>query len=388
VPPLRIAVVADGFDPGRGGAETIACRLVEALEHRGHVVRRIAPPEDFGRVRRALELARSAEAARRNNHLVVSLCKAPGDVLVPQGGVHLAALWGSLGPYAPLLRPLVAALKLFAPRQLVFLAVEKRQYAGARRLVAISQRVCDDMVRLCGADERSVHICRHGVDLERFHPPSEAERRGARRRFGIGDGTFCVLFASHNYRLRGLERLIRAVGLTAPGGAGRAGGGTAADTAILVAGRGRPARYAKLAAQLGVRLVLAGHLDDIEHGYHAADVLAHPTFYDTSSLVVLEALASGLPVITTPSHGGAEFLRGPEGIVVPDGRDAEPLADALLSLRSPVRRRSMARAARATAALHPLEEALALLVRTIEGAAGQTGWRRLQPALVGNTSAP
>ncbi|GIW72395.1 MAG: hypothetical protein KatS3mg102_1937 [Planctomycetota bacterium] len=362
--PLRVALVADGFDPARGGAEATAARLAQALAARGHTVERIATPPVRGKLRRALALARAATQAQARSDLVVSLCKAPGDVLIPQGGVHLAALGGTLRRHPAALRPLLALGRLLAPRQWAFLFVERRQYTARPRpwLVAISERVRRDMVQLCGADPAAIALCRHGVELERFRPPSAAERHAARAALGLEPGELALLLVSHNLALRGLERLLRAVALAGPHLA-------PSRAVVLACGRERGRRHARLASRLGVELRLVGPRDDVRPLYHAADVLVHPSYYDTSSLVILEALACGLPVVTTRACGGAEFLRGMEGIVLEDGRAPAPLAQALLRLADPARRAAMARAARATAELYPEEQALARLLALIERAA-------------------
>ena len=78
--------------------------------------------------------------------------------------------------------------------------------------------------------------------------------------------------------------------------------------------------------------------------YFAADFFVHPTFYDPCSLVVLEALACGLPVITTRYNGAAEVLHPPrEGFVIDDPHDLDQLAGAMKQLLDPARRAACAR---------------------------------------------
>src|SRR5262249_28039425 len=113
----------------------------------------------------------------------------------------------------------------------------------------------------------------------------------------------------------------------------------------------------RLAQRLGVadRVVFAGYRADTRDCYFAADFLVHPTFYDPCSLVVLEALACGLPVITTRFNGASELLTSPadgaaEGFVIGDPHDQARLAEAMTKLLQPGRRRAMAEAARRKAA--------------------------------------
>jgi UDP-glucose:(heptosyl)LPS alpha-1,3-glucosyltransferase len=84
----------------------------------------------------------------------------------------------------------------------------------------------------------------------------------------------------------------------------------------LILGRDRRDLYIRLANKLRLpeELVFAGSTDEPEKYYGGADLLVHPTFYDACSLTVLEALASGLPVITTASNGASRVIsQGKEG---------------------------------------------------------------------------
>jgi UDP-glucose:(heptosyl)LPS alpha-1,3-glucosyltransferase len=97
---------------------------------------------------------------------------------------------------------------------------------------------------------------------------------------------------------------------------------------LLVLGRDRKEPYLRLAKKIGVseEVLFIGSTDEPEKYYGAADLLVHPTFYDACSLTVLEALASGLPVITTHSNGaGGIITQGQEGFVISDPRDGQAL---------------------------------------------------------------
>jgi UDP-glucose:(heptosyl)LPS alpha-1,3-glucosyltransferase len=99
---------------------------------------------------------------------------------------------------------------------------------------------------------------------------------------------------------------------------------------LLVLGKDRQNSYLHLARKLGVmdELVFAGSTHEPEKYYGASDLLVHPTFYDACSLTVLEALASGLPVITTYSNGaGGIITQGQEGFVISDPRDGQSLVE-------------------------------------------------------------
>src|SRR5262249_4766908 len=93
------------------------------------------------------------------------------------------------------------------------------------------------------------------------------------------------------------------------------------------------------------------HCTDMRDAYFVSDFLVHPTFYDPCSLVVLEALACGLPVITSRYNGASELLSPiRDSYVLDDPHDARQLAWCIRQLLDPIRRSEFAQAARRTAA--------------------------------------
>jgi UDP-glucose:(heptosyl)LPS alpha-1,3-glucosyltransferase len=121
---------------------------------------------------------------------------------------------------------------------------------------------------------------------------------------------------------------------------------------LLVVGKPRTARFERLAQRLGVadRVRFVGLCADMRNAYFTADFLVHPTFYDPCSNVVLEALACGLPAITSRYNGAAELMHPPrDGFVIDDPHDHARLASCLGQMLDPVQRAACAAAARQTA---------------------------------------
>jgi UDP-glucose:(heptosyl)LPS alpha-1,3-glucosyltransferase len=126
---------------------------------------------------------------------------------------------------------------------------------------------------------------------------------------------------------------------------------------LWVLGRGRRGPYERRARSLGVAAAVRflGPRPGAERYYAAADVYAHPTYYDACSLAVLEALASGLPAVTTASNGAAGYvLEGECGFVLPEADDAAGLADRILRCLAPGFREKAGAAARRRAEEFPL----------------------------------
>lgn len=183
----------------------------------------------------------------------------------------------------------------------------------------------------------------NGVDAARFSPtPRFLYREAKRRDLGIGDGDLAVLFVGQGFSRKGLGTLLDALGsLRLRGLALR----------LIVVGRGARGPWMARAERLGLgaRVVFAGHVVDTDAFYAAADVFALPTFFDPFANATLEAMASGLPVITSRSNGAAEVLRpGVDGLVIDRADDVLGLAEALVSLTDPAVRAAMGERARET----------------------------------------
>jgi UDP-glucose:(heptosyl)LPS alpha-1,3-glucosyltransferase len=119
------------------------------------------------------------------------------------------------------------------------------------------------------------------------------------------------------------------------------------------------------------RTTFVGSIDDPVPYYAAADVYVQPTFYDPCSLVLLEALASGLPVVTSRFNGAGELLdSGKQGFVIDDPANADELAEALRPMWDADRRHAMSRAARALAEEHSLERNCREILALYERCAG------------------
>ena len=189
-----------------------------------------------------------------------------------------------------------------------------------------------------------------GVDFERFSSPSrEACRAEIRARHGIRDEDFLVLFVGMNFEVKGLDTVIKAVALaqsSAPG----------ASIRLLVVGRGNERKYREMAASHGVgdAVVFAGtRSKGLERYYRAADCFAMLSSFDTFGMVVLEAMAAGLPVMISSGVGAKDLVEeGANGFVLVDRADSKAAAGMMASLLDPVRRHAMGKAAMQTASAH------------------------------------
>ena len=363
---MNIALCYESLLPYRGGCETYIVALARRLAADGHDVHLYARRWDASALPPGLHIHRIAlprvprflrpwffgAACRRalaaaSHHVSVGFDKIAGlDVLYPQGGLYAATADHNLLKYrSPLARRLARLSKLVDPAHRSFLALDRHQYRRESVLVvAISDMVRRHFEEYYHLDPANLRMVRIAIDLDRFDECDRPRRRlESRQQWGLSPEHIVALFAGMNYRLKGLEPLLHAVARLPSNSSFR----------LLIAGSPDTAAFARLARRLKIadRVRFAGYCPDMRNGYFAADFFVHPTFYDPCSLVVLEALACGLPVITTRYNGAAEVMHPPrEGFVLDDPHDLDQLAGAIAQLLDPARRAACAQAARRTAA--------------------------------------
>lgn len=237
------------------------------------------------------------------------------------------------------------ALRRASPHQRVVAGIERARYTRGsyRRIVAISQLVRGQILRRYGLPAEDVEVVYPGVDLARFRPSPEPERRERRAELGIGPEQPLIAFLGSDYRRKGLETLLGALALLP-------------EAHALVIGRDpREASYRERAAALGVlpRVQLLGVRPDPERWLAAADCLAFPSHFDAFGSAVLEGLACGLPAVVSRRAGAAELVvEGKTGALVEGPGDPAAWARALAPFLAPARHQEAGRAARSEALHH------------------------------------
>jgi UDP-glucose:(heptosyl)LPS alpha-1,3-glucosyltransferase len=274
------------------------------------------------------------------------------DVFRPGGGVHKAwlkqemkSVRGALPKFFTRLRQVVSL-----DHKLV-LYLEGLEYGPSQQheIIAISKMVKDEIIHYYGCPPDRITVIYCGVDLDRFTPANRAAHRAAvRRELGLSDDEVMILFLGHNYKRKGLGALIRALPPLQK---------QRARFRVVVAGRGRRGPMDALAARLGVadRIQYVGQVPASERFYAAADIYTLPSYYDPFANSMVEALASGLPVVTSIYTGAGELVEnGRQGYVV-DPDDSSAFSAALSALLPRDTRESAGRAARLRAEEYPME---------------------------------
>ncbi|MEH2049822.1 glycosyltransferase family 4 protein [Nostoc sp.] len=214
---------------------------------------------------------------------------------------------------------------------------EKQAFQKAQVVVAVSEKVAQELVNI-GVPRSRIRVIVNGVDLEEF-TPGESNRQ----KLGLPENVTLAMFAGDIRTPRkNLDTVLHAL-VQVP------------DLHLAVVGHIEGSPFPQLAASLGLsdRVHFVGFRRDIPEIMRSVDLFIFPSRYEACSLVLLEALSSGLPVITATATGGAELVTPECGIVLTDSNDIDALAVAMMSLvRDSALMKQMSQAARSVAEQH------------------------------------
>ena len=320
---MKIGFVRRGHS-ATGGAEAYLLRVAAALRKLGQETSLITtedwPAERWsnGEIQRIPgksleEFSRSFQASQTGCDVHFSLERVPGcDVFRAGDGVHAAWLQRRDG-FDPVWKRLTRWINR---KHAQILRLERQVFdpANTKAVIANSKMVREEILARFSFPSDRVHVIYNGITPSSA-APSRAE---ARRIWNIDEKTFCPLFLGTGWERKGLSTAIRAADCLE-------------DTTLLVAGRGVADRYR------GTNVRFLGPVKDIASLFAASDILVLPTWYDPFSNACLEALAAGLPVITTDANGFSEIIeRGVHGDITAPG-DVHAIAELLDSWRIPGR---------------------------------------------------
>lgn len=364
---MRILIIARPFAI-TGGVERATDGLVGALVAHGHAVELLVPGPPrrvpgavthqlrlpaLPAAARAMALALAARARVRQGRWDVVQSHErtiAQDVYRAGEGCHR----GYLAALAPRGRTLYHR---------VTLALERRAFAVSRRVVAIARSGREEIRRWYAVPEERLAVIYNGVDLARFHPRHrDVLGPPARAAAALPPDAPALLFVGSGFERKGLDSALEALPLLGD-----------RRVRLLVAGKGRERPYRELADRLGVRERVAwlGPVADPERWYAAADAVVLPTRYEPFGNVHLEALASGVPVVTSQRAGGAELVEGGVNGMAVDPRDASAVARAVERMLAlpPAQVRAAARASAEPFTHHAQAEAFTRLYGSLSPAA-------------------
>lgn len=357
----RIALVRQRYNTA-GGAERFVARAMEALRRDGAEITLITrrwqdgggagivtlDPFHIGRTWRDWSFARAVCRHVREtrydlvqSHERLACC----DVYRAGDGVHREWLLQRGRVVGPLRRASLWA----NPHHRYLLARERELFSSSRvrAVICISRMNREEIMRHYGTPEGKLPVVYLGVDLDHFHPAERARLRSAQRAaLGLGESDLALVYVGSGFERKGVATLLRAVAKS-----------SVRCHAIVVGGDKHAARYEALARDLGIvdRVKFAGVQKDARPWYAAGDVFVMPSLYEPFGNANMEALAMGLPVITSTKSGVAELLQPGVSGYVHDALDADGVAASIAALADRDHRESVGQAARKVAEGYSLE---------------------------------
>ena len=366
---MRLAIVRQKYTP-YGGAERFVERALAALAQRDieiTLVTRQWPDNANSRVTPLIVnppyIGRTMRDARFAHAACNALAKLPGtlvqsheriaccDIYRAGDGVHAVWVEERMRDASTAERVALGA----SAYHRYMLGAERRLFESARlkQVICISHMVQDEIHERFAIARERLPVIYNAIDPGVFNPGLAVHRQEIRARYGIAQDACVFLIVGSEYARKGVGRAIEALAHVPP------------PAHLLVVGKDRhPSRYESLARTMHVanRVTFAGAQTDPRPFYGSADAFVLPTLYDALSNAVLEALASGLPVITSDRCGAGELVRAHDAGVVCGARDIEAIAGAMRGmLDATFRQQAGERAIAAVADLTPAAMAARLV---------------------------
>ncbi len=236
---------------------------------------------------------------------------------------------------------------------------------GCRRFLAVSELTRKIFLGEYPIDPERVTVVHPGIDASPYAKlDRERCRREIRGSFGIGPDEPLILFVSMNFAIKGLDHLLRGLGRLRERD-------PESRFRLLVIGRGDEKAYRRLARELGLgdAVIFAGAVarEKLPEFYLAGDLLAMLSRFDTFGMVVLEAMAAGLPVLISGSVGARDIVReGENGFIIDDPADEEAVAERIATILNREALERMGREALKTAGENSWDRAVARALTVYE----------------------
>lgn len=313
----RDAVAIASLLQARGHAITVFARVWEGPHPAGVTVHTV-PVAGRSNHARDASFAERALALAKGFDLVVGFNRIPGvDIAYIADPCFRALNSGS-----------ARALYRMTPRYAAYAALEEGVFRPQAKthVLLLTGNQADAYRRCYGTPPERIHLVPPGIAMDRRRPDDAAARRAMmRHNLRLTETNLCLLLVAADFATKGLDRAIRAVAALAPPLRER--------VRLFAVGSEDAVAYHRLARRLGVaeRVQVLGPSEDVLSYMLAADLLVHPARREAAGLVILEALAAGLPVLCTGVCGHAEHVVRAEAGRVLEEPFAQPRFNATLA---------------------------------------------------------
>lgn len=304
---MKVILLRPKIGFGFGGAEThaatVAVKLLEKGYEVGVIANKVSFPEEiaknlkifpvkvkgFGSVLKHLVFIWQAKKILSNlrNYKLISFFRYPytSDLLI---------LCDPLFKF--LIKQKQPLFSDFQIRYKILLHLEKKSLEKARKIISTFKLGKTLMEKLYPELSYKTTVCYRGIDLERFNPKVKEKKDFLRKKMGLKEGDYVILFVGYDVKRKGLDLLLKVLAELPK------------KVKLLVVGRKGSSTD---------QIIYLGKVKHVENYYSVADLFVLPTLYDPGAMSTLEALATGTPVITTSFDGTSEFIKeGENGFIV------------------------------------------------------------------------
>jgi UDP-glucose:(heptosyl)LPS alpha-1,3-glucosyltransferase len=375
---MRIALVRKNFT-SFGGAENYLRLIAGKLSDQGHEIEIFSAAEGSGDKFSVRKVNACRKPSFLSNIMFASRAKealqkvSPDFILSFERTLYQDVYRAGDGCHKEWLKRrgiIDSPLKQFTfkinPHHLTLLNLERRCYQSSRYIVANSNMVKDDIIRNYPVSPDKIHVIYNGVETSGFKPADNEKKKALRRSYQLKEDNI-ILFIGADFKRKGVSFLLKSFSLV-----------DLNNTRLIIAGRPAKTEYISMTEQLDIdkKVTFWGPEKDVGNLYAVSDVFVLPTIYDPFSNATLEAMASGLPVITTQYNGASEIIEdGVQGFIV-DPQDTKLLSERITSALADCEK--MGKSARAKAEEYSIDNAVNSIVGLISGKEGSHVYREIE----------
>jgi UDP-glucose:(heptosyl)LPS alpha-1,3-glucosyltransferase len=343
---MRIALVCKNYIPTKGGLEQYTISLSRELQQRGHEVHVFANrwQPGPGIIFHYVPMVRFSSPGKNLSFAYFSrenLSRASFDVIQSMERIVYQDIFRASDGINPIqireryASPILRKLKAMGPRRLALTFLENRifQGGGSKYVMANSQLVRNQIIQYYKVHPEKIVVIYNSVNRKRFHPKvKHIHGNTMRNAYNIRKDELLLLFVGNDFRRKGLKILLEAVALLKRSG-----------LKLMVVGSDDASPYVRWASANGLasQVLFLGPQSDIEKFYAACDLFVLPTGYDAFANACLEAMACGVPVVTTSANGASEIIKNGKHGYVLTTRSSEELAHCINALISSKERGAM-----------------------------------------------
>lgn len=333
---MKIALVKKRYSLRHGGSERYCVNLSRRLQQSGHDVTIIGETIDdelkddidfipiatsnWSSWSRNQSFAEGCQSAVKQNRfdIVYGIGRSYGldAVRVTE---RLQSHWLNVHYRNPVRR----SLEQMNPRHRTLINLERDIYQSKSVFCVVTQSQLDRQLvqKYYNIPEEKIRTIYNGVDTNQFHPGVREQASDVYSELNLDPENPLLVFASMDFEGKGLRYLLEGLSRI-----------DNKEAHLLVLGSGPTSKFQKIANahNVGKRVTFAGRRNDIQRYYGAGDLFLLPTAYEPFPNVNLEAMACGLPVMTTKTSGGADIIReGQNGYLIPDVQSVDEIVECL-----------------------------------------------------------